>query len=325
MSKNKTNFGLNEKLLKSTRNRVVATLIAASLGLTACATSAKASETGELKENKNSIERLTSTDAPTRTLVVEQNETITTIPTEAVQETRTETYASAGEDKKEEITPVPTAEPEKEEEIDDEQEVVASPEDLVVNFTNYALKYDLTAEEINAILFAMNGEMNLENSYTLPDFNANNFTVTLNKAVDKILNKYYENNNIKTFDLTKAIITTTNAKEERKTLKKYIKPISKFKKNPNNETFKAAILSVNDIIYSNVSDVNGTVYLQQNQRDLATRLYSNYLYGYAVNNGFNTNSNKEIMNQLNEFASIPYTFTYDNEQLNCDKVYEYMK
>ena len=80
----------------------------------------------------------------------------------------------------EEITPIP-----------DEPKPTDEPKadvtnTLVDNFKNYAKEYGLDDQEIDALLFAMNGEMDIIKVKFDNDINANNFTVILNKAIDKI-------------------------------------------------------------------------------------------------------------------------------------------
>ena len=95
-------------------------------------------------------------------------------------------------------------------------------EDLVVDFTNYALGYGLTSEEYNAIILAMNGEMSVFNTDVQPELNSDDFTLLLNRAIDNILNRYYMDNSEETFDLTKAIISTPNAEAEAEMLEKFL-------------------------------------------------------------------------------------------------------
>ncbi len=333
------NIGMTKKALQTAKARIIAYGLAASMGLTACASDVHASES--VKENN---ENVTTTVTPTPTDIPDSAEVV--LDTENTKVTYSESSSSntdetkkeeaittESEEKKEKVIatsgegtePKPGDEPNPDKEQEEVEDATKTPEDLFNSFIDYSVNYGLTDREIAALVYAMNGDMYAEKTDATPFMDASNLAMLLNNAIDKITKQYYADANSKTFDISKAIIGTDDeAKAERKLIRKLTKAIKTFKKNPNKETLDSAMLSLSNLTLSCAKEQEGT-YLKINQRDVATNLYSNLMFAYTVNNGL-YNPNTKASQQIDEFKTFPFTFCYTDGQLSeCVEEYQFVK
>ena len=328
------NIGMTKKALQTAKARIIAYGLAASMGLTACASDVHASEdTKENNENVTVTVTPTATPVPTEEVKEEviletENEVVTYSESNSADTEEGKEEYTLPEDNKEEVTASSGEETEPKTDADPEEVVeddTKTPEDLFNSFVDYSVKYGLTDREIAALVYAMNGDMYAEKTDATPFMDASNLAMLLNNAIDKITNQYYADANSKTFDISKAIIGTDDeAKAERKLIRKLTKAIKAFKKNPNKETLDSAMLSLSNLTLSCAKEQEGT-YLKINQRDVATNLYSNLMFAYTVNNGFYDPKTKASQ-QIDEFKTFPFTFCYTDGQLSeCVEEYQFVK
>ena len=333
------NIGMTKKALQTAKARIIAYGLAASMGLTACASDVHASEDAK-ENNENVTVTVTPTTTPVPTdgadVILDTDNQIVTYSDASSSNTdedkKDDVIADESEEKKDDnatieegTEPKPGDEPNTDEDKEEVEDTTKTPEDLFNSFVDYSVKYGLTDREIAALVYAMNGDMYAEKTDATPFMDASNLAMLLNNAIDKITNQYYADANSKTFDISKAIIGTDDeAKAERKLIRKLTKAIKAFKKNPNKETLDSAMLSLSNLTLSCAKEQEGT-YLKINQRDVATNLYSNLMFAYTVNNGL-YNPNTKASQQIDEFKTFPFTFCYTDGQLSeCVEEYQFVK
>lgn len=207
-------------------------------------------------------------------------------------------------------------------------EVQEKYETEIVEFTKYATSWGLDYEQIESLLFAMNGANNIMYGDIVNEDEkiiSENLVRNIDTAINIISEKQF--NGEEKFDLSKAIITSEKSEVERAVLAELQNQVSEFNANPTLDNLTKAYhnLSFSSDYPVEYKDNEETKVgkLNRNQRDVALKLNALEMY-FTIAMDSKLSRNEEVKAEILNAANIPYSFAYTDEQLNCEKVYSYM-